>query len=44
MIRVVGDLFSNTLFGELPVDKKFIQEIDLKTIIGYTTSTLTASV
>jgi hypothetical protein len=44
MIRVVGDLFNRTLFGELPVDRKFCQEIDLKIIIRYTTSTLTASV
>jgi hypothetical protein len=33
MTRVVGDLFSKTLFGELPVDKKFFQLIDLKIII-----------
>jgi hypothetical protein len=33
MIRVVGDLFSRTLFGELPVDRKLHHSIDLKTII-----------
>jgi hypothetical protein len=33
MTRVVGDLFNRTLFGTLPVERKFFQLIDLKIII-----------